>query len=163
MNSRFVRPETVLLKLAPQPGQTEPDWLLVKKRLNEGERRAMFSRMYLHAGDRGPVVDPQAVGMATVLAYLVDWSFTDPEGKRVVIAEQPENVLEAALNALDPDSFAEIRQAIEAHEDRVKAARAALKNGQDGGSKLPATSPSPFAAAGVTSGSPSSIPTSTTS
>jgi hypothetical protein len=55
----------------------------------------------------------------------VDWSLTDEAGKVVVIRDQPLAVLEAALDALDQASFAEIRQAIEAHETAMAQEREA--------------------------------------
>jgi len=87
-----------------------------------------------------------------VTAFLVDWSLRDDTGKPVVIREQPIEVVEAALDALDPESFAEIKGAIEAHEIAMAAERAQEKNGQGGVIELPAISPSPESVAGATSG-----------
>jgi hypothetical protein len=159
MGSRFVVPETDVLTLPLQEGQTEADWLLVRRRLNEGERRAMFARMYLSSnGDTH--LDPQAVGISTVLAYLLDWSFTDPHGNRVAIAEKSPADVASVLDSLDPDAFKEVSVAIYAHEERWLAAK---KKTLAGGNGSPAISDSPSTADGATSGSLNLTPTSTTS
>lgn len=151
--SRFVRPETRVLKLPDRhdadgtviPGET----LTVRKRLNHGERTAAFTRMYQQAADGSRRVDPTKVGMATIVAYLLDWTLTDDDGNVVAIRDQPVEVLESALNALDPDSFDEIRRAIDQHEADMAAERAAGKP-KDGATTSPGISPSPEGAAGDT-------------
>ena len=145
MFSRFVVPETDVVTLPLREGQTEADWLLVRRRLNEGERRAMFARMYLSSNGTTHV-DPQAVGVSTVVAYLLDWSFTDPQGQRVIIAEKSPADVATMLNALDPEFFTEVREAIEAHEERQAAAK---KKTQAGATGSPAISASPSAVDGA--------------
>lgn len=147
MPSRVVRPETKTLSISGG------DWVLVKKRLNHGEQQASFARRYL-ADAGGHRVNLQLVGMEKVTAYLLDWSLTDLEEHPLVIKSQPIETVEAALNAIDPESFVEIRDAIEAHEVAMALARAAEKNDPGGEKESPAISPSPDAAAGATSGSP---------
>lgn len=148
--SRFITPEDKILPLS------KGDTITVRKRLNYGEQRAMFARMYAVGVDGELKTNPMGIGLSTVLAYLIDWTFTDDHGKRVVIADQPIETVLSTLDALDPHSFAEIRHAIEQHEVAVEAERAAEKKGPDGERSAPATSPSPFAAAGVSNGSESS-------
>jgi hypothetical protein len=145
--SRFVRPNTDVLPLS------DGDTLVVRRRLNTGEQRAMFQRMRAAApnGD-GYHVDPMQVGLATMTAYLLDWSLRDDNGAPVVIRDQPMPVVESAINALDPDDFAEIREAIETHVARVEAARAEEKKTRRGGAASSPTSTSPDAAAGATNG-----------
>lgn len=122
--NRFVAPETQVLKIS------RGDTLTVKRRLNAGEQRAAFARMALAGTDGALRINPLEVGLATILAYLVDWSLTDASGKVVPISGQAPDVVAAALNALDPGSYAEIREAIEAHDAAVQEAREQEKNDQ---------------------------------
>jgi hypothetical protein len=55
----------------------------------------------------------------------------------------------AVLDALDPDSFREIRDAIDAHEAAMVEERIAAKNPQGGEIPSSAISPSPNASAGA--------------
>lgn len=114
--SRFVRPETVTLPLS------DGDSITVRRWLSEGEQRESYSRMY-REGPRGLQVHPAEVSIAMVIAYLVDWTLTDDEGRQVIIRDQPVDVVRAALDALYPVDFAELREAIQAHEDRELEAR----------------------------------------
>ena len=133
--SRFVQPDTVTLPIS------NGDTLVVKQRLNEGERRAAFARLYQHVNGTGYHVNPQMMGIATVLAYLVDWSLRDDAGRPVTIAGTSEEDRQAVLDSLDPADFAEIRDAIDAHIEATAAARDAQK--KTGGTPAPvATSPS---------------------
>jgi hypothetical protein len=145
--SRFVRPETRVLKIS------NGDTLTVKKRLSHGERQASFSRMYMAGLDGDLKVNPLQGGMAMVLAYLVDWSLVDDAGTRVEIRGLAADDVEAVLNALDPDDFAEIKTAIEQHEHEMLAERQVAKKAIDGEQESSATSPSPDDAGGDTSGS----------
>ena len=114
--SRFVRPETVKLDLSAG------DWILVKKRLTAGEQRHAFARIVkrMELGEKTQI-DPEATGLASMVAYLLDWSLCDDTGAGVPIRDQPSSLVEAALLALDPESFREIHDAIQAHGDRVRA------------------------------------------
>src|SRR5687768_15086196 len=100
MASRRRRPETATLHLS------RGDWLLVKKHLTAGEQRAIFKRMMLFA-DGTPQIDPVQVGLSKVIGYLIDWSITDADDRPAVIRDQPEDVVAAALDALDTDSYTE--------------------------------------------------------
>jgi hypothetical protein len=157
MASRMVRPETTTLQISGG------DWLLVKKRLNNGEQRAMFARMYLEGSDGALHVNPLQTGISKVLAYLVDWSLTDLQGKQIVILNQSIDAVICGLDAIDPDSFAEIKTAIETHEAAMRAEREQEKNAQAGETTSAATSPSLSAAGGVSSGSGNSTSMITTS
>ena len=107
---KFLKPELVKLDL------TDGAWILVKKRLTAGERRAMFAWMikFMRLGEAAEI-DPLKVQTATVLAYLVDWNVTDAEGTPVVIRGAKPEVIAAMLDNLDADGAAEIEQAISAH------------------------------------------------
>lgn len=126
--SRVVKQETVRLAL------TQGDWIEIKKRLNAGEHQDMFARMVkpVHASGNGtgatPItleVDPIQATISTAVAYLVDWSIVDDDGKLLVIKRQPPDVVAAKLRALDMESYTEITQAIQAHEAAVSAERQA--------------------------------------
>lgn len=143
MNSRFVHPELVRLHISGG------DYIDVKKELNTGELRRVFAKM---ARDMTPGQDiklnPQHVGMAKVVEYLVGWSFTD-NGKPVDLPESPD-AKETVLSNLGMDSFNEIREAIDAHEESVDKRRAEEKKLHAGETKLRPTSPSPSDADGPT-------------
>lgn len=147
MASRVVRPETLTLQISGG------DWLLVKKRLNAGEQRAMFARMYLAGIDGLLRANPLQHGLAQITAYLLDWSLTGPDDAQIVIRDKPIEVVAAALDALDPESFGEIRLAVEAHEEAMSKAREQEKNGRDGVKESSAISPSPSAVAGLSTAS----------
>jgi len=146
--SRFVRPDTTRLYLADvhrraheallkrtkprkatsneiatsaallKAAEAEGDWIEVRKQLSEGERRAAHTRMYVAGIDGRMRADPLQTGMATVTAFLVDWGpleHWDDTPIRGLSADD----LAAVLDNLDPESFAEIRLAIEHHEQAV--------------------------------------------
>lgn len=144
--SRFVRPETVVLKIS------QGDTLTVKKRLNSGEERDLFSRMYVAGVDGLLKMNPFQTGISMVTAYLLDWSLTD-NGKLVPIRDLSVEALTSVLNGLEPSTYAEIREAIETHDGATRARREQEKNAMDGETVLPVTSPLPSGVTGVTSGS----------
>lgn len=145
---RFVKPEIVRLKLS------DGDYIDVKKRLNTGEHQDMLARMTPYQMPGLPVqMNSLEVMRARVLAYLVSWSLTDDGTPVPYELDQPEATRLETLRSLDPDTFREIRTAIEDHEDVQDAQREAEKNGMGGGTELPATSPSPSTTAGAMSGS----------
>jgi hypothetical protein len=140
----FVKPEPHRLSLS------DNEYVDIKKRLNHGEREDMFARMapYVVPGELAHM-DRREVRTAKVLMYLLGWSLTD-DGTPVPMSP----VLSEAerldtIRSLDPDRFDEIHAAIEAHEE----AYAKKKKAQATESVSPATSPSPVAVAGATSGS----------
>lgn len=141
MASRFVRPDTTVLKIS------HGDTLTVKRRLNAGEARTRKGMASFATLDQ----------VAVVLAYLVDWSLTDDEGKHVSIAGLSAKDLCDRLDGLDSASFEEIYAAIVVHEKAMDAERETAKNGPDGGSGSPATLPSLELVAGASNGSASSI------
>lgn len=132
--SRFVKPETVTLTLE------NGDRLIVKKELTCGEQRAANARIYVMGDDGRRRVDPLLIGLGTVIAYLVDWTFTDDAGQIVPIRGLSFDDLIPILDGLDPESFAEMRAAIEAHEIAMIAAREEKKRIPTGASAPGATS-----------------------
>jgi hypothetical protein len=108
--NRFVIPEVVRLPLS------DGDWIEVKKRLSVGEARlatSSFVGVYKSDGSRTPNLD--TLGMGNVLAYLVRWSFRDGQ-------DLPVSVSLDALKSLDLETYREIEEAIEAHEQRMALA-----------------------------------------
>jgi hypothetical protein len=125
VSRRTRRPDTQRLEIS------RGDWLLVKKHVTAGDQRGMFRRM-MREGMTGDRIDSVRVGWAKCIAYLLDWSFLDADDKPIVIADQSEDAIGAALDALDPEDFAEVLKAIETHENAMEAERAAEKNAAAG-------------------------------
>jgi hypothetical protein len=146
---RFVRPEVSTLTL--EDGVT----LTVRKRLNAGQQREVFTRMYTAGIDGKLRVNPLLTGIGIITAYLLDWNVVDADGQPVPIRGASVEELEDIVNSLEPPSFTAIKDAIEAHEAKMVAERAAEKNIHGGESSASVTSPSPFVAAGASSGSAS--------
>ena len=140
MSKRYRNPETVKLDIS------QGDWLLVKKHLTAGESRRMFASML----DPNGGVAPVHVGMSKLVAYLLDWSIDDANGKRVVIADRSDSEKVALLDNLPAEDFKEILRAVEAHEKAVDAERAQEKNSQDGAKESSPISPSPEHSGGDT-------------
>jgi len=149
MASRFPPPSTKILHIS------KGDTLTVKARLNSGESRAAFARMAIELPDGTLKIDPLKRGLGICAAYLVDWSLTDPSGEVVPIRGASFDDIIAALDRLDPESFIEVKDAIEAHDVSILAARTAEKNDHDGASESSAISPSPDAVTGDMNGSAS--------
>lgn len=127
--NRFVKPRTVRLDLS------DGDWIEVKQELNAGEYRNVMARQMksMVMGERAEL-DPAQVGLAKIVEYLVEWSFKD--------GDKPVPVTESAITSLDADSFNEIREKIDAHEEAVESAMEARKNGQAGEKASSPISPS---------------------
>jgi len=112
--SRFLKPEIVRLNL------TGGDWITVRRELTAGEQRRVFARTTKPVKAGQPIeIDLEKAGISTLVAYLIDWSFTDVEGKPVAIRDMPAEYVIDVLNSLDSDSFAEITDAIDRHEKAV--------------------------------------------
>jgi hypothetical protein len=148
MRSRVVIPETKRLEL------TDGDWIVVRKRLTHGETQEAFKRRYLSGVDGKLHVDPVQIGHAQILAYLVDWSLTDPDGTVIAIKGQPAEYVEGALNSFDDETVAEILAAIREHETAMYAAREAEKKTiLTGATASSPISTSPVSVTGGTNGS----------
>lgn len=117
-----VRPEIHTLTLAS--GET----LIVKKRLNTGERREMLNLMRSKDGTFDGLISDRA----TVLAYLVDWTVKDQDGRPLLIKGQDgsrvsHDELGPTLDALDPEDYKEIESLINRYDDEITAKRKAEK------------------------------------
>jgi len=141
MRSRFVRPETRRLEL------TDGDWITVRARLTAGEQQALEARQYQYDGDGKLRVDLTQVRFAIVAAYLVDWSFPEFSIRGV-----PLETVDTAVRNLDPDDFAEVRAAVEAHVDQMRTERDEEKKRRTGATASAPTLPSRDAVAGAMSG-----------
>lgn len=122
---RFLRPETTRIEIS------QGDYLIVKTRLTAGEYRQMYASM--RRDDQQ--VDRLKVIPGRVLAYLVDWSIVGLDGKKVEILNQPPDVVRAALDAMDVESYKEISDAVDAHIEVMEKLREQEKNGPSGESK----------------------------
>jgi hypothetical protein len=137
MPSRVVRPTSRRLVISGN------DWLQVKDRLTHGEQQDAFARRYVANAFGGHAVNLRAQGMEKVTAYLLDWSLTDLQEHVIEIRGKSIADVESALNSIDPESFAEIFNAINTHEAAMAAAREQEKKLPATESGSPATSPSP--------------------
>jgi hypothetical protein len=159
--SRFVRPETIVLTL------DNGDQLTIRKRLTAGEQRAAYARLYQTGVDGRLINNMLDTGIALIEAYLLDWTLTDDDGRKVEIRPDPHrapdlDTLRVVLDSLDYVSLVEIKDAIERHERAMQAARNAEKKTIPDGTIAPSPiSESPDAAAGPLTTSETSIPTTT--
>jgi hypothetical protein len=125
MGSRVRRPEVDVLPISGG------DTLTVKRFLTAGEFRTLMKAatktVRLDAGtalnghDVALEIDPTESGVATVLAYLIDWTFTDFNGAPLVIRDQPPTVVRGLLDAIDSQSYMEVQKAIQAHDQTMRA------------------------------------------
>lgn len=117
---RFVSPDSVRLPLS------DGEWIDVVKRLNVAQSRKVFARLVKEMKMGSPVtLDPEQVGRSKVSVYLLGWSLTDAAGKAVPVSDH-------AIDSLDSDTFREILDAIEKHEDAQDAEALAEKNATAG-------------------------------
>ena len=113
------RPATERLELS------DGDYLIVKQDLTAGEYRELMrasikpvTAAVTPARRRRPFeLDPVAAGVAMVVAYLLDWSFADADGRadrdrRSAAAPSSS----AALDHIDADAYMEVQSAIQAHQ-----------------------------------------------
>lgn len=101
--------------------------ITIREELNHGEHNAMRARMYRERDDGRTLVDPLKVSDAIIVAYLVDWNFTDPGGRRIELRGLAPDDVQAVLNNLKPSRVAEMKEAIEAHADALQRADDELK------------------------------------
>ena len=116
--NRFVTPDEVKINLSGE------DWIKIKKKLNVGETRKMQLGGIKMTGKAGQTqmemtVDVEALSMAKVAVYLLDWSFEDAEGRRVELSRE-------SIEALDEESYQEITDAIDKHTGAMEEEKKAL-------------------------------------
>jgi hypothetical protein len=97
--------------------ERDGDYIDVKKSLNAGEQRRIFSRMMneITPGEKF-TLKPDEVGKTKIIEYLVGWSFVDTEGKPVPVSE-------AAIDNLDTETYADMTAAIDWHESALVTQR----------------------------------------
>jgi len=115
--------------------------------LNHGQYIAMLSRMYTESKDGALKRDVLKTTDATVIAYLIDWTLTDPQGARIPVRGLPPDDVQDALNNLRQATALEVKRAIEAHHASVEAAGEALKKTDSTDASSGPPSPSVSAAA----------------
>jgi hypothetical protein len=116
---RFATSDTRTLTLSD--GET----LTVKARLTHGEVQAMFARMY--GRQNGETIVLPSSGDALIVAYLVDWSAKDEQGRPVPLRGLSPSDVQDRLDALEHDAVLEIRDAIKQHEEAMRDEVSALK------------------------------------
>ena len=101
--------------------EEDAHYIDIKKQITAGEQRLMFAGMMrdMTPGEK-VVLDPKQVGRTKVSAYLIGWSLTDAE-------ERPVPVSDSAIDNLDPETYAEIVESIDAHEAALDAEREAYR------------------------------------
>jgi hypothetical protein len=132
--SRFVKPEVTTIPIS------DGDVLTVRKRLTYGEQTDSYAQVYTDSAEGRPTFRPEALNIAMVTAYLVDWTVKDDSGAVVPIRGLPPEELRAILRNLDPLDFEEIKDAIDAHASASHRARLEKKTIADGASKSAVTS-----------------------
>lgn len=142
----LVTPEPVRLRLS------DGDWVDVRKRLNHGEHSRMLERLYIITPNGEAHRDPLKWADVIVTTYLLDWSLADPAKGRLDIRGQPLTAIQAALDLIDPDDFAEVREAIETHASAVARVMAEKKRIRSGEAVSSTTSPSLVGATGGMNG-----------
>ena len=126
---------------------SDGDWVLVRQELSYGQQRRLAAAgltgvdQSMAEGERLRV-DLAAYALERLATWLMDWSFKDEDGDRVTVSRE-------TIEALHPDTAAEIDAALDAHIEALEGKAAPAPSGP---SKPRATSPSakPSAGAGTT-------------
>ena len=124
---------------------TDGDWVLVRAELTYGQQRRLSAAGLSGVPDalvqqgQGEALslDLAAYDLERLCTWLMDWSFRDDDGDHVAVSRQ-------TVEALHPDTAAEINAALDAHVEALEAKKAPPV----GPSKPAATSPSASASAG---------------
>lgn len=132
-----VIPREVTLPLAS--GRTVTVWA----ELNHGQYIAMLSRMFTEATNGEMRRDLIATTDATVIAYLIDWTLTDPQGQRIQVRGLAPAAVQDVLNNLRQSVAQDVKRTIEAHHGSVEAAATELKKTES----IDASSPTPLPSA----------------
>jgi hypothetical protein len=104
---------------------SENDWIEVKRQLTVGEEKDVsLLAMREISQDDGTVKfrgDYQLMPFAKAVIYLVGWSFHNAKGPVKLEDDQKKRL--AQLRALDSESWEEIQNAIDAHEEKISDAK----------------------------------------
>jgi hypothetical protein len=152
-------PEALALAAASLvEAEADAEWITVKGQLNAGERQRMWSGMYKeqYVGEKA-ALDHQKFGVTPIMEYLLGWSFVQDDGQPLPLnarQDEPDRMERASqINAVDDETFDELKAAIDWHIGQLEAAKAARKNARAGTPPSAAISASPSDAAGASSGS----------
>ena len=127
--------ETIHLKDSPDGTK---NWIKIKKRLTAGEdreyrsagmRRIAPSGNKNNDGSQAIEIDWTDMAMARVMAYLVEWSATEPDPKREGHT-RPVPVNIERIKMLDPEDFEEIDKAIGAFLDSEAERKKEMSGGE---------------------------------
>jgi hypothetical protein len=116
---RFASGAAVRLELS------DGDWVLVRQELTYGQQRHLATAgltglppsMAAEGQGQEMTVDWARFDIERLVAYVIDWSFVDADGDRVLVSRE-------AIEALHPDTAAEIQAALDAHVGGQEAKKA---------------------------------------
>ena len=118
IESQIVEPNPTRLPLSN--GQ----WVVVKAELNAGETMDLFERAApgIDITEPGAItkLSPTKLGLALCVAYVLDWSFIDPQGAPMLLRGVSVEEKEAMLRLLKFDRFIELMKAISAHDAETR-------------------------------------------
>jgi len=126
---------------------SDGDWVLVRQELSYGQQRRLAAAglsgvpqalVDQGAGGEALSVDLAAYDLERLTVWLLDWSLADADGERVLVSRE-------AIEALHPDTAAEINRALDAHIEALEAKKGPAGAGPSGPG---ATSSSASASAG---------------
>lgn len=117
---RFAKPNVVRIDMG------EGEWIEVMEELSVGAQRKAYTSaikgsVKLENGDTRTEYDAQKLSFALVCAYLVDWSARDEQGKGIDLSDPAKKL--SILEALTPEAYDALDEAIDAHIERVKSAK----------------------------------------
>jgi hypothetical protein len=104
---------------------TDGDWVLVHAELTYGQQRRLASAgltglpdALAQQGQGEPLgIDLAAYDIERLVTWVMDWSFRDADGDHVGVSRE-------AIEALHPDTAAELQQALDAHVEALEAKKA---------------------------------------
>jgi len=112
--SHIVTPGSVRLPLS------EDDYLVVKQRLTAGETLDLFERaapgLDITQGFTMAHLSPTKVGMALMLAYILDWNLVDPDGAPLDIRHASDDEKTSIFRQLTFEKFTEVMTAVGQHD-----------------------------------------------
>lgn len=146
------------------PLKKDGDWILVRDRLNVGERSAFYGKVYKGTDAAGKAdTDIAVVQQETVAAHVVDWHLTYEDGTTMSSPltggleggqMSPAEIL-SFINNMDVDDFDEIYALVDGNNKTQAAKREAEKNEKAGARDEAPSSPLPSGGASPSSTSES--------